>query len=755
LAVEVAMLSLPDTTNVCYALAVTNDAGALVWRKDHLCADRYGNTAGGDLAFVGTCDATERDGAGASDGTAWNTVTLAVENVYTTAHPWTGDPLRAGDDAWQNPCVDDAGTPALEGCQRRVACVQNQDAQVPFDLTVMRQANQGFFDIGVSFEDIFCSAKVDCSPSLLANPQTGARGPTATLAFACTAGAGETTLYLDPIEVTCDDGEKYTVSPVGAGNLGAREPGLYQVAAYHGTESLVGYDKCYWNTTLGLDLSTIAPDDANRLGKNCHVKTRATAAQDAFAIPFTSPASAVYPVIAVDVPLTDDAGALVCTQNPLNGSGSGVRTAYTDGSASAGTTFVASMACGAEPVAACGPTAPTVGLPDSDSDGAKDACDACPQNAQLATFNWVTWPTAFSGQTTTGTVGGTSVTYTSSQNLETSTGLFDYTTTFGAQAVVPVPNPSRVIRNTLATTNTVTFGRPVSDPILVFASIGNALTPGTTVPVLFSSDIVVLWKSAGVTQSSNRRIDGREGYAVVQIPGVHTQVTFEVATAESWMDVLIGFGGDATADRDRDGVPDVCDTGLVENVGCSDGHREGFVNTSIYPDIAACSGGWDQLGLINISDTCGNASGDDYSANPTGTHCSAEDLCAVGWSICENAVEVAAKGGGASACTNMTSGSDLSGDYLFVTKQRSVGNYICDTGLDPSGTNDAFGCGNYGEAISGNCAPLNHVTPNQCVGIDPPWDCTLPGEQVGNSNQELVRLTKTTAAKGGVLCCRD
>ena len=32
-------------------------------------------------------------------------------------------------------------------------------------------------------------------------------------------------------------------------------------------------------------------------------------------------------------------------------------------------------------------------------------------------------------------------------------------------------------------------------------------------------------------------------------------------------------------------------------IGCADGQREGFANTSVFPNIAACSGGWSIPGI--------------------------------------------------------------------------------------------------------------------------------------------------------------
>ena len=78
----------------------------------------------------------------------------------------------------------------------------------------MRDANQGFFDIAVNFEDIFCSSKVDCTTpgegdeeiplQLLFHPETGERHDTIVIGRACTAGPGkETQIHTTPTYITC------------------------------------------------------------------------------------------------------------------------------------------------------------------------------------------------------------------------------------------------------------------------------------------------------------------------------------------------------------------------------------------------------------------------------------------------------------------------------------------------------------------------------------------------------------------------
>lgn len=122
---------------------------------DALCSDRFGNGAGGALSYVGPCDADGQADPGDADGERMNSVTVWFDGLYGASGGYI-DPN--GTQGWQNPCVDAAG--AEVGCTLDVLCEENADARVAFDFTVMREANQGFFDIAVSFEDVFCSAKV-------------------------------------------------------------------------------------------------------------------------------------------------------------------------------------------------------------------------------------------------------------------------------------------------------------------------------------------------------------------------------------------------------------------------------------------------------------------------------------------------------------------------------------------------------------------------------------------------------------------
>lgn len=177
----------------------------------------------------------------------------------------------------------------------------------------------------------------------------------------------------------------------------------------------------------------------------------------------------------------------------------------------------------------------------------------------------------------------------------------------------------------------------------------------------------------------------------------------------------------------------------VNDIGCADGTREGFVDLAAYPNIAGCSGGFSVPGVQSPTLACGRASGND-SANPTGEGCSAADLCAEGWHVCATSAEVAASS--PTGCGGSTRPGDP--QLFFATGQAGPGIASCDA----TGSNDVFGCGNFGGGAASSCAPLNRFSNNGCTLIAPYFQCA-------SGLEEARVVTKNTPAGGGVLCCRD
>ncbi|PKN59260.1 MAG: hypothetical protein CVU56_01930 [Deltaproteobacteria bacterium HGW-Deltaproteobacteria-14] len=310
---QVAALDLVGVGDVVWDIEVVNGAATaqVVWQR-RLSSSRYGDGAG-SASVVGVCDADP-----AAD---LNTVRLWVVGVYDAAvsspgafngGATTGPGAVVGQPLpFQNPT---ASAPLT----REVRCAANADAQVRFEVALMRPAQQGFFDIAVGFNNIFCSAKFDCcaapagptcaldgsEDTTLLHDANGQRASTMVLGFACTAGVGggvETNLYLDALELDCTSptagdfsadivldpsgapGNQCTAGADGMSDCGGavtevRSPPfdadtyLYQVAVYRGIEQLlsggVSAQKVYWNVALGVKRPGIA---------QCWLKTRGTA----------------------------------------------------------------------------------------------------------------------------------------------------------------------------------------------------------------------------------------------------------------------------------------------------------------------------------------------------------------------------------------------------------------------------------------------------------------------------------------------
>ena len=298
-AVRVAPLDLPGLVDVAYDLSVESGAGGVVWSRAGLRASAYGD--GTSLSYVGACDA--------DPGAQPNVVKLSIAGLYDASGLVPAD-------RWSDPT-------ALAPLAREVVCLPDTDAPVVFDVTLARRAQQGFFDVAIAFDDLYCSAKFDChtpsAPLTLVHGADGRRWPSAVLALACTAGPGQDTwLYLDDVEITC--GATTLTVPIdgGPGNLfSASSPApapLEQALIFRGIEALAAsggasYAKRYVSLALAVDF-------AEATGP-CTLETTATAHDGPLDLGQTPPGT--YPVIRYEVPLVDAAGeAYACGRMALD-----------------------------------------------------------------------------------------------------------------------------------------------------------------------------------------------------------------------------------------------------------------------------------------------------------------------------------------------------------------------------------------------------------------------------------------------------
>jgi|GEM_PF-834557 len=320
--IRVAPFEISAVTNADYRLTVRNAADEIVWQREVSAASHGGGA--GDIAYVGPCDATSNP----------NTVGVEVLALYS----------GAGGDT-----EIDMSLYGLPGeITRDVECLANQDVAVDFDITILIDPPDmpAFLSVGVGFDDIFCSAKLDCEGAsgepleLLHDPATGARARTAVVALACTAGVdAATVLYRSDLAVHCDDNGAtaggnlldVVVDPsLGPGNLSTADGGisgdagvLFAAQVTRGDEQIASYNKAYWNVLLGV------ADTA----KGCTLTATATANDGTWPAD-TIPEGQVWPYIDWTVDLTDTNGDLTCTTHPLGSTDAGhegVSALYTDG----------------------------------------------------------------------------------------------------------------------------------------------------------------------------------------------------------------------------------------------------------------------------------------------------------------------------------------------------------------------------------------------------------------------------------------
>jgi len=347
LSLSVGALHMPGIDAACYDVRVRGAAG-VVWQRGDpalaasagdsgaLCSDRFGSGGGGDIAYVGACDGSANGDSDALRAGVQNEVTLWVDGLYRVVD----GAYVAIATAWQNPCETD-------GCNVVADCRENTDTPVAFDFTILRQGDSGFFDIVVEFDDIFCAAKVDCR-YLNATPEgdddpvirlvrdvAGVKLPTAVFAISCSAGAddeGTTRLYLSDIAIDCAGEAEDSIVPVATADqvFTADPPGIVaQADVSIGEENLVAGDKLYWSVAVALtpsdDSDPLAPVFA---GKDCKLSASGTASSGDIDRALAG-VNVTYPYIQAAVQLTDDDGALVCRQHPVNG-GNGLSTIYSE-----------------------------------------------------------------------------------------------------------------------------------------------------------------------------------------------------------------------------------------------------------------------------------------------------------------------------------------------------------------------------------------------------------------------------------------
>lgn len=245
---------------------------------------------------------------------------------------------------------------------------------------------------------------------------------------------------------------------------------------------------------------------------------------------------------------------------------------------------------------ATGTAVVTVTASDADADGVPDACDLDDDNDGILDINECTtsnfyWsnPPTISGNTASGTINGIGYTYTSTVSVTSTSYMFNHAI-FPTQYNIPNANPT--IQNVYPSSNTLTFDSPMTNPVLVFASIGGGTI---SVPINFSAPVEVLWSTATV-QNSPTQITGTEGYAIVRLNGTFSSVSFDYLTYENWVNFAFGADFYTYCDTDNDGLPDYLDSDS-DNDGCFDAIEGSLGLTPTQAPNGVISGGVDQNGV--------------------------------------------------------------------------------------------------------------------------------------------------------------
>lgn len=168
------------------------------------------------------------------------------------------------------------------------------------------------------------------------------------------------------------------------------------------------------------------------------------------------------------------------------------------------------------------------------------SCVAIPQPLTITNslcaangLDWVTWSNVTT-TTATGTINGIGVTVTQSNpGLGTTPSMFNHAT---FPASYNVPNGT-TIKNEKSGTFTINFAKPINNPQVAFASIGN---PSTSVGITTSVPYSVIWQGPGMTYPTITTMTGAEGFTIISFPGLHSSITMTYDTDEIYANIAFG-----------------------------------------------------------------------------------------------------------------------------------------------------------------------------------------------------------------------
>lgn len=179
---------------------------------------------------------------------------------------------------------------------------------------------------------------------------------------------------------------------------------------------------------------------------------------------------------------------------------------------------------------------------------------AASATAHAVPYSWTDWTSSPNNSSASGMLNGISVSWSSTANQGQTTqtgGGIDYwnskccaaTYTSPGDGVDNGPPDSDIVRLTTASTQTLTFGSTVSNPVMAIMSMGQT---GLAVTYDFgNTDFDILnvgqgyWGNGTLTESGNV-LTGREGHGLIRLNGDFSQISF-ISSAENWHGFQIGI----------------------------------------------------------------------------------------------------------------------------------------------------------------------------------------------------------------------
>ena len=169
------------------------------------------------------------------------------------------------------------------------------------------------------------------------------------------------------------------------------------------------------------------------------------------------------------------------------------------------------------------------------------------------TVDWASW-TSSGSSTASGTIGSVGVTYTGELAFAqiNNTGTYYYTDAtkiavgapYTSATVANLPPTSDIIAiDGDATTHTIIFSSPVTNPVMAIVSLGQS---GVHTTYNFDQPFTILsqgpgwWGGPGTLNASGNALQGIEGDGTIQFLGAYSTITWTGSSPEFWNGFTVG-----------------------------------------------------------------------------------------------------------------------------------------------------------------------------------------------------------------------